>query len=62
MHKWGRGRERERERENPKQALRCEHGINSMNHEIVTRAEIRGWMLGAPGWLSRLSVRLQLRP
>ena len=36
-------------------------GLELTHHEIMTGAKIKSWTLGAPGWLSRLSVRLQLR-
>ena len=33
----------------------------SHDHKITTWVDTKSWMLGAPGWLSRLSVRLWLR-
>ena len=67
---WGRGREREAERENPKQALHGQHGAcssNSTNHEIMTWAETKSWMLNQmrhPGLSPqpRLPARQEFRP
>ena len=36
-------------------------GLELTNINVMTWAEIKSQTLGAPGWLSRLSVRLQLR-
>ena len=39
----------------------AQHGAWTHDPEIKTGAEIKSWMLGAPGWLSRLSIQLQFR-
>ena len=57
-HKLGRGREREREGENPMQApcSALDAGLNLMNCEIMTWAEIQSWTLNRlnhPGTLAK---------
>ena len=66
---WEREREQERGRERRERipsrlyivSAEPDVGLQLGNLEVMTWAEIKSQMLGEPGWLSRLSVRLWLR-
>ena len=61
----GRDRERGREKRIPSRlhtiGAELDVGLDLTNLEIMTWAKIKSQTLGAPRWLSRLSVQLQLR-